>query len=232
VRIGAAGVPPLDAGEEGALSYAALYHPWLAVRADGAAGARSVSIPPDGAACGRIARRSIARGPWVAPANEALEGVLAADPALAGDAQAGLLRAGVNVIRPDPRGFVIAGADTLAADARLRPINVRRLLILLRRVVLREGVADVFEPHDRAFRATVVRRLEVLLSDLYRRGAFAGATSTEAFRVVGDASNNPAWSVEQGRFVVDVLVAPAQPMTFIRVRLVQSGPGAVAVEAV
>jgi hypothetical protein len=225
-------VPPLGAGEEAALSFAALYHPWVAIRVDGADGPEIVTLPPDGAACGRIAKRARTRGAWIAPANETLEQVLALDPVLQLDAQARLLAGGVNLIRADPQGFVVAGADTLSLDRGLRPIGARRLLVLLRRLALREGLGYVFLPHDRAFRNGVVTKLDTLLADLYRRGAFAGRRPAEAYRVVGDDSNNPPFSVDQGRFVVDLLVAPSEPMRFIRVRLVQTGPASVVAEEV
>ena len=228
----APGVPPLDADEETALSFAAVYHPWVSFGVDGDEGPEVRTLPPDGAACGRIASRAMIRGPWVAPANEILLGALALDPVLPRDAQARLLAAGLNLVRADPQGFVIAGSDTLSLDLSLRPIGARRLLILLRRIVLRDGDTYVFQPHDRAFRTMVVRKLDTLLADLYRRGAFAGRTPAQAYRVVGDDSNNPPFSVDQGRFVLDLLVAPSQPMKFIRVRLVQAGPAAVTVEEV
>jgi hypothetical protein len=225
-------VSSLGAGEAAALSFAALYHPWISVRAGDDDRPEIRALPPDGAVCGRIARRTVARGAWIAPANEALDGAVALEPVLPRDAEARLLAGGINLLRGDPQGFVIAGSDTLSRDPALRQIGVRRLLILLRRLVLREGDTYVFQPHDRTFRDMVVRKLDVLLADLYRRGAFAGRTPDDAYRVVGDATNNPPFSVDQGRFVVDLLVAPSQPMRFIRVRLVQTGPSTVTAEEV
>jgi phage tail sheath protein FI len=223
-------VAPLDAGEDAALSFAAVYHPWMSLRIDGDDGPTVEAVPPDGGVCGRIARRALTRGAWITPANETLEAGLALDPLLSRDAEARLLARGVNVVRREARGFVIAGADTLSQDPTLRTISARRLLILLRRLVLREAVTYVFQPHDRVFRNMVVRRFETVLSDLHRRGAFAGDTPAEGFRVVGAETNNPTFSVEQGRFVVDLMVAPSEPLRFIRVRLLQTDPATVAVE--
>jgi len=70
---------PLGFGEATALSYGALYHPWLLTRGDAGPLRRE---PPDGAACGIMARRAIARGAWIAPANERLSDVVALTPAL------------------------------------------------------------------------------------------------------------------------------------------------------
>src|SRR6185503_3843076 len=64
---------------------------------------------------------------------------------------------------------------------------------------------------------------EAMLGDLFRRGAFAGSTAASAFQVVTGESLNTAPSVEQGRFIVELRVAPARPMAFLTLRLVQTG---------
>jgi phage tail sheath protein FI len=114
-------------------------------------------------------------------------------------------------------------ADTLALDSELRPISVRRLLILLRRLALQRGNRHVFEPMGPALRRSVQRGFDELLTDLYRRGAFAGATPEESFRVVVDDTVNTKQDADGGRFVIELRVAPALPMRFITVRLTQSG---------
>ncbi len=105
----------------------------------------------------------------------------------------------------------------------MRPVNVRRLLSLLRRLALREGTTYVFEPHDDTFRRRVWRRFDQVLAGLYIRGAFTGATPAEAYRVVIDSSVNPPGTAELGRFVVELRVAPSRPLAFLTVRLVQAG---------
>ena len=108
-------------------------------------------------------------------------------------------------------------------DEDLRPINVRRLLILLRRLAIREGATYVFEPNDDSFRRLVQHRFEGLLNQLYVRGAFAGRTSREAFEVNTGIDLNTPQSVEQGRFIIELKVAPSLPLTFLTIRLMQTG---------
>ncbi len=134
-----------------------------------------------------------------------------------------LLDLHVNVIAQDARGFLPQSAMTLSDDPDLALINVRRLLSLLRRLALREGAAYVFEPLDDAFERLVQRGFEGLLTHLFERGAFAGENAASAFEVNTTASLNPPQSVEQGRFIVELRVAPSLPMSFLTVRLVQSG---------
>ncbi|MEN8261692.1 MAG: hypothetical protein ABFS02_14195, partial [Pseudomonadota bacterium] len=222
------GVPTLSPGEGGALSYIALFHPWMALAdrttPNSTANENLGFIPCDGAICGTMAPRAIDAGAWVAAANIPLAGGLALQPVIDRDDWHRLAASGVNVIRQDPRGFVALNAHTLSVDFETRPINVRRLLILLRRLALRTGTRDVFEPHSVDFRNRVHHRFERLLTDLYVRGAFAGPDPAAGFRVVTDESVNTRLSMERGQFIVELRIAPARPLEFVTVRLVQTGP--------
>jgi hypothetical protein len=229
----AAGVPPLTLGESPALGFGALYHPWLVLRRGGGE-ARTPLLrqPPEGAVGGTLAAFALGPGAWRAPANRPLVGVLALEPPLGRASWVQLAAARVNAVLREPRGFLLLSADTLSLDESLRPISVRRLLTLLRRLALAEGERFVFEPND-AFLGDLVRhRFEEVLGDLYRRGAFAGATPDAGFRVVTGPAVNPPQSVERGRFVAELHVAPARALAFLTVRLVGSGPGRLAVQEV
>lgn len=217
-------VNTLTAGSiEPALSYGAIYHPWL-IGSDGPDGTLR-RTPPDGAATGIIARRALARGAWVAPANEPIRGVVALTPPLRRDARSRreLLTAQLNVITQEPAGFMTLSADTLSRDVDLRPLNVRRLLILLRRRALQVGSRYVFEPNGPALVRLVQRGFEEMLARLYERGAFQGATTASAYQVVVDSGLNTSQSRDAGRFMVELRVAPSWPLTFLRVRLLQRG---------
>lgn len=211
-----------DSGAEP--SYAALYHPGLLFRGtEGDVQRRG----PDGAVCGIVAARSLERGAWIAPANQPARGALALLPSLGADDLAALYAAGINIIRPDARGPTLWSAQTLSDDPQLVPLNVRRLLILLRRVVLRDGQEFVFAPHGPAFRRRIALQLERILSLLFERGAFAGRERAAAFQVVIDEQLNTPPSVAQGRLLVELRVAPARPLEFIVVRLIESGAGTI-----
>lgn len=213
-------VAPLGFGEREALGFGALYHGWLATRDDDGV-VRAVA--PDGVACGLIARRTLERGAWVAPANEALRGVVALARPMDSAQEGTLLQLSVNPIVRAPRGFTVMSADTLAPDDEVRPINVRRLLILLRREATRRGATYVFEPNDDSFRRMVQRGFEAMLATLFERGAFAGDTAATAFQVRTDSSLNTPASLDQGRLIVEIRVAPSRPLEFLTVRLVQTG---------
>jgi hypothetical protein len=218
VAVGEAISMPLAGLEDVALSYGALYHPWLT-------GSEPHNLtklrdePPEGAACGLLARRTLARGAWLAPANELLQEVIGLTPRIKIASWEDLQEAGLNLFEQLPRGFVSLSAVTLSNDADLRPINVRRLLMLLRRLTLRRGATYVFEPNDDAFARQIQRDFEILLGDLFKQGAFAGPTPGEAFQVNVPST---AQNRDSGRFIVELKVAPSMPLTFMTVRLVQA----------
>lgn len=214
-------IQAMGQGEAKAFSYGALYHPWVIARGDSQS-PPAIPAPPEGLACGVMAARAVARGAWVSPANEEMRGVLALTPAIAADRRLELQEAQINLFRREPRGFLCLSADTLSGDEDLRPINVRRLLILLRRLALRLGAQYVFEPNDDSFRRMVERGFEGLLGEMFERGAFAGKTPAESFQVNADTPLN-AREQEQGRFIVELKVAPSLPLTFLTIRVIQSG---------
>jgi uncharacterized protein len=88
----------------------------------------------------------------------------------------------------------------------------------------------VFEPNTPALRETLRHTLLSFLRDLYRAGAFVGASEEEAFFVRTDDDLNPQVSIDLGRLVVEVGVAPAEPVEFIVLRITREGDGGVRVE--
>jgi phage tail sheath protein FI len=225
---GSAAERPLTLAESVVLSYGALFFPWVAHRASGRVQPLRF-IPADGVAAGQLARTALERGAWIAAAHQALTAVLAAEPPIRAAQIDALLRLQVNVIARTAPGFVLLDDQTLGRESDTRPTSVRRLLILLKRLALREGAGLVFEPNDVDLQERVLTDFERLLSALHQRGALAGTTPEEAYQVVADATVNPPQSVDRGRFVVELRVAPSQPLKFLRVRLVQSGPQQIAV---
>lgn len=233
-----AGVLPLSFAELKALDYAAIFHPWIANASPRASDNKAIGqqilafIPCDGAICGSMAKTALHFGAWVASANTPLADALALHPELNKDDWQQLDTAQVNLVRQDGRGFLLMNADTLSRSEENRPVNVRRLMILLRRLVLREGNRNVFEPDSIDFRNRIHHYFTRLLTNLYSRGAFTGNTQDAAFRVVVDSSVNTQQSIDRGRFIVELRVAPSRPLEFLTVRLMQTGENTVFSEGV
>jgi Phage tail sheath C-terminal domain len=220
---GFGGRDALGRGEERALSYAALYHPWCVYRVSreqALAHDMLASSAPDGWVAGQMAAVARQQGAWIAPANDAFVDVSGLSPLLADAEQPELYRAKINMVRNDPRGFLLMDADTLSADPEWQQINVRRLMILLRRMAIMRGQTYVFESNDDMMRRAVERDLTFALDGMQRRGAFAGRTSAQSFRIAADRR---ADDYQNGRLAFEIGVAPSQPMRFLNIRLVQHG---------
>jgi len=220
----AGGLAP-DSGQDPMFGFGALYHPWLYC-ADPTDPTTFRRTPPDGPAAGVAALRAATQGAWVAPANQPLQDVLALDQPVSDTDYLALAGAQINFVRAAPGGFLWLAADTLSQDPNVRPINVRRLLALLRRTAEQYGTAHVFEPNSDVTRRTARRTFQSLLGFLFSAGAFAGATAAEAFQVSTPVT---ADDLDQGRLIVELRVAPSQPLAFLTVLLVQSGTGTVQV---
>jgi phage tail sheath protein FI len=213
---GFGGTDTLGAAESRALSYGALYHPWLATQQ----GQSLSATAPDGAIAGLYARRATARGAWIAPANDILADILGLDPAIPEGDLIGLDAAQVNVIRRLPAGFTVLDEDTLSEDADWRQVHVRRLMMLIRRAALRRGFTYVFEPNGDVTRRAVERSFSTMLDDLETRGAFASAQPGGAWRVqLPEAANDR----DEGRLTVEIAVAPANALRTLILRLTQIG---------
>jgi hypothetical protein len=225
---GPANVRPLGFGEVVALNYGAMYHPWLIVPQDPTSEILQ-TIPGDGAATGIIAGGAISRGAWIAPANVPANAVVDLTPAIPSTSWQALQNAGVNLFRLEAHGFVTMDADTLSDDPDVQPINVRRLLMLLRRVALQKGNDYVFEPNNDAFRRSVARGFRRVMDDLFVQGAFAGDTPATSYQVSTPAT---ADDLDNGRLIVELRVAPSQPLSFMTVRLAQNGDAGLVVQEI
>lgn len=200
------------------LSYVAVYHPWLQIHEEiPLQDTVSLSVPPDGTVCGMIAARELARGPWIAPANVPLRGVIGLSPALTDRDWSDLFNAQVNIARHLPGQFTLMSAHTLSLEDTFLHISVRRLLIFLRKLALLQGMRYVFEVNNERFRERVQASLEAILTTLADRGAIS------AFEVVTDSSINTQNDYDNGRFLIAIRVAPTLPIEFITVILLRAG---------
>jgi hypothetical protein len=214
----AAGVPPLTTGERDVFGFGALLHPWLLI----SDGETVRPRPPDGLALGHAAAAARGPGAWTSAANRRFEGVLGLTEIPGLQTRLEWEAAGLNPVLKDARGYLTLSDWTLSDDSALRHMTIRRLLVLLRRLALREGRAMVFEPNGAPLRELVQSRFDRFMERLYLRGAFQGRTPDEAFRVITDRSVNLPGSIDAGRFVAELRVAPSRPLAFLRVQLFQT----------
>jgi hypothetical protein len=211
-------------------AYAAAYHPWLKiVRADDSRDAL-IDLNPAAVAAGIIARKEIEAGIPHGPANVIAEGVVDVEERLSAERHGELHQSGVNAFLRTRDGVQLTAARTLSRDARYRQLSVRRLMTMLRRTLESEMQWAVFEPNNASLRADVKRLLAAYLRRLYRANAFRGATEGESFFVKCDEELNPSASLDQGRLVAHVGVAPTEPLEFLVLKVARGGDGTLTVE--
>jgi phage tail sheath protein FI len=201
----------------------ALYYPWLKTNA-------GQLIPPSGHIAGIFSRSDARVGVFKAPANEELLGALdlgvkesGASKALIVDSnlQAQLNPEGINCLRAFPgRGIRVWGARTLSRDPEWRYINVRRLVLTLRRWIDANMAWASFEPNTPQLWVRIKRELDVYLTELWQAGALSGQTIEEAFYVKCDSETNPPEVRDTGRTATEIGLAPGAPAEFVIVRII------------
>jgi phage tail sheath protein FI len=174
-----------------------------------------------------IYARSDARfGIHKAPANEIVEGTLKLQHAVGEFDQAGLNAAGFNAIRSVPgRGIRVMGARTLSRSTAWQYVPVVRLFVALTRWLNGQMGQIVFEPHTPDLRQQVQRRIASHCAEMMQAGMLASDDPDEAYFVKCDAELNPPESVEAGRLVVHIGLAPSVPAEFVEVRITHDASG-------
>jgi phage tail sheath protein FI len=186
----------------------------------------TVACPPSGAVTGVYVAVDRQRGVWKAPANVALNGVIAPVTsfdttqldALNVDTTAGK---SINAIRAFAgRGVLIWGARTLAGnDNEWRYVATRRLFIMLEESLKKATAWVVFEPNDANTWNKVRGMIENYLTQKWRDGALVGVKPEQAFFVhCGVGQTMTAQDVLEGRLVVEIGMAVVRPAEFIILR--------------
>lgn len=204
--------------------YAALYYPW--VKTFDPATGRARLMPPSGHVAGIWARNDSERGVHKAPANEVVRGAVDLELQITRGEQDLLNPIGVNCIRAFPgRGVRVWGARTMSSDPEWRYLNIRRYFNYLEESILIGTQWVVFEPNDHALWARIRRNISAFLVNEWRSGALFGRRPDEAYYVKCDEETNPPESVDLGRVVCEIGVAPVKPAEFVIFRLSQFSSG-------
>lgn len=179
--------------------------------------------PPSGAIAGVYAMVDSQRGVWKAPANVSLNGVIAPaasftsseTDALNVDATGGK---SINAIRAFVgKGTLVWGARTLAGnDNEWRYVSVRRFFNMVEESIKKSTYWAVFEPNDANTWVKVRGMIENYLTQKWREGALAGATTKDAFFVrCGLGVTMNAQDILEGRMNVEIGMAVVRPAEFI-----------------
>jgi phage tail sheath protein FI len=205
---------------------AAVYFPRLSV-SDPLTSGRLREVGPSGVVAGVYARTDSTRGTWKAPAgiDATLSGAVPALPL--NDADSGRLNPlGINALRTFPViGSVVWGARTMfGADQRAsewKYVPVRRMALYIENSLFDGLKWVVFEPNDEPLWAQIRLNVGAFMQDLFRQGAFQGATPREAYLVKCDRTTTTQSDIDKG--IVNILVgfAPLKPAEFVVIRIQQ-----------
>ncbi len=207
-------------------SYGAVYFPWLLVLDPTGQSEEPIPVPPSGFVTGLYGRIDGRRGVWKAPAGT--EAILAGPVGLVTeltDVQHGDLNntpKSVCVIRRFPTtGIVAWGARTVSSDPEYKYIPIRRTAIMLRVSIFNGIQWAVFEPNDEPLWSSLRLNIGAFMNTLFRRGAFQGASPSQAYFVKCDAETTTQADIDLG--IVNVLVgfAPLKPAEFVVVKIQQ-----------
>jgi phage tail sheath protein FI len=183
---------------------------------------------PCGLVAGIFARTDAQRGVWKSPAglDTSLVGVSALSVPMT-DEENGLLNPlGINCLRTFPVfGRVVWGARTLrGADDyadEYKYIAVRRTALYIEESLYRGLKWVVFEPNDEPLWAQIRLNVGAFMQDLFRQGAFQGASARDAYFVKCDATTTTQNDINLGVVNVHVGFAPLKPAEFVIIKLQQ-----------
>lgn len=205
-------------------NYVATYFPDVYIRDPN--NGSSVKVPSSISALGALAYNDSVSYPWFAPAGfnrGALDTVLNVDTRLNTSDRDVLYDARINPIATFPAGgFVIFGQKTLQmAKSALDRVNVRRLLIEVKRIVSAQALRLLFEQNNEATRARFVNQISPLLMLVQAQAGI------EQFRVICDATNNSQADVEENRMNGRIIIVPTRAIEYISIDFVITNSGVI-----
>jgi uncharacterized protein len=183
---------------------------------------------PCGIVAGLYARTDTERGVWKAPAglDAALVGVQDLQANLTDMENGQLNPLGINCLRSFPvAGRVVWGARTMRGADQLsdeyKYVPVRRLALYIEESLYRGLKWVVFEPNDEPLWAQIRLNAGAFMNNLFRQGAFQGASPRDAYFVKCDRETTTQNDINLG--IVNILIgfAPLKPAEFVVVKLQQ-----------
>lgn len=206
-------------------SYTAMYGPWLQVSDPaGSSNTATRMLAPGGSVMGQFARADSDTGPNQAPAgtNYAIVGTVGVEHIFSPDQLDTLNVAGLNVIRPIPNaGYCIMGVRTIKAGMPDRYIPIRRMLTYIENILVDATRFAAFQPNGPVLWQKISAIVTQRLTTLMMSGQLAGTTTTQAFFVTCDSSNNTPTTVANGEVHLTVGVALQAPAEYIVIQISQ-----------
>tara|TARA_E500000305_G_C4015953_1_gene235583 strand:+ start:10 stop:1506 length:1497 start_codon:yes stop_codon:yes gene_type:complete len=184
----------------------------------------SVNVPAAVAAIGALGFNDRVAFPWFAPAGfnrGALDTVLNTEVRLNAEDRNVLYESRINPIASFPDGgFVIFGQKTLQqAKSSLDRVNVRRMLLEVKRIVSDIANGLIFEQNTPATRSRFISLTKPKLASIQSNQGI------DSFKVVMNSSNNTTEDAEQNRLNGRVILVPTRAAEFIAIDFIITNSG-------
>jgi hypothetical protein len=194
-------------------NYVATYYPWVKIT-NPDDGIGNVWVPPSVVIPGVIAYTDKVAHEWFAPAGlnrGGLSSVRQVKKKLTHTDRDNLYEGRVNPIASFPgQGVVVFGQKTLQAKpSALDRINVRRLLIRLKKFIASSSRFLVFEQNDSSTRSRFLNIVNPFLESVQSNSGLS------AFKVVMDDSNNTPDVIDRNQLVGQIFIQPTRTAEFI-----------------
>ena len=194
-------------------NYVATYYPWVKMD-DISKGSGTILVPPSVVIPGVIAFTDSVAHEWFAPAGlnrGGLTNVRMTKKKLTHTDRDTLYEGRVNPIASFPgQGVVVFGQKTLQArPSALDRINVRRLLIRLKKFIASSSRFLVFEQNDSSTRSRFLNIVNPFLESVQSNSGLS------AFKVVMDDSNNTPDVIDRNQLVGQIFIQPTRTAEFI-----------------
>jgi len=192
-------------------SYAATYWPWIQI--EDPSSNKFIYISPTAEVVKNIALTDNIAYAWYAPAglNRGQVTCVRADINLSRDDRDTLYDANINPINTvAQQGVTIQGQKTMQIEqSALDRINVRRLLLQIRRLVAAASQTLLFEPNDQTVRDQFLAKVEpILLQIQNQRGIFA-------YKVTVDDFNTATEDSDRNTLTGKIAIKPTPALEFI-----------------
>jgi hypothetical protein len=193
-------------------NYTATYWPW--VRINNVSKNIPIWVPPSVVIPGVLAFNDSVTAPWYAPAGltrGGLTSVIGTYKNLSQSDRDSLYQARINPIANFPNeGIVVWGQKTLQArPSALDRVNVRRLLITVKKFIASATRYLVFEQNNSATRTRFLSIVNPYLEQVRAQNGLS------AFRVVMDESNNTPDLIDQNILYGQIFLQPTRTAEFI-----------------
>lgn len=203
-------------------NYSATFGPWIEV--DDSDNGTRVFIPPTGEIVKAIAFTDKSKFPWYAPAG-LTRGATSARRARKAikNSERDIMYAGrINPLTTFPNvGVAVFGQKTLQIrESLLDRINVRRLLLEVRKLVSNVAVRLVFEQNDQTVRDEFITKVTPILDNIRRERGL------NDFRVIMDDTLNTPESVDRNELYGEILLKPIASVEFIGIGFTITPSGA------